>query len=197
MIFNLTAKPRVTQRKSDLTQLRASGLIPAVVYGADMESLSVSLVKTEFSQCYKKSFKELAFYVLDIEGKKYQTLLKEKQVHPVTRDFLHLDFMVIPATAPIEVDIPIKFIGEPAGLKEGGVMDVQVRTAKISCVADSIPEDLELDISGLQVGESLHISDLPKGNWEYKDHPEVALVVVHAKKTDAAPVAATEPTPES
>lgn len=197
MIFNLTTKPRVTQRKSDLTQLRASGLVPAVIYGADMESLSISLVKSEFTQCYKKSFGELAFYELELEGKKYHTLLKAKQTHPVTREFLHLDFMVIPAKAPIEIDVPIKFIGEPAGLKEGGVMDIQVRTAKISCVADSIPEDLELNISKMLVGESLHISDLPKGNWEYKDHPGVALVVVHAKKAEAAPAPQADSTTES
>jgi len=197
MIFNLTTKPRVTQRKSDLTQLRASGMIPAVIYGAEMESLSISLVKSEFTQCYKKSFGELAFYELELDGKKYHTLLKEKQTHPVTREFLHLDFMVIPAKAPIEIDVPIKFIGEPVGLKEGGILDVQVRSAKISCMADSIPEDLELDIRGLKVGDTLHINALPKGNWEYKDHPEVALVVVHAKKAEAAPVAEPEAAPES
>lgn len=185
MIFNLTVKPRQTQRKSDLTNLRASGMIPAVIYGAEMESLSVSLAKNEFTHCYKKSFNELAFYELELEGKKFHTLLKEKQVHPVTREFLHLDFMVIPAKAPIEVDVPIKFIGDPAGLKEGGVMDVQIRSAKISCMADAIPEDLELNISALHVGDSLHVRDLPAGAWEYKDNPDVALVVVHAKKGEA------------
>lgn len=202
MIFNLTAQTRVTQRKSDLTNLRAEGLIPAVVYGAGMDTVSISLKKNEFGQCYKKSFTELAFYEIELDGKKYHTLLKEKQVHPVTREFLHLDFMVLPKKSAIELEIPINYVGEPVGLKEGGVMDIVIRTAKISVMADSIPQDIEIDISHLKVGDNLHVSDLPAGNWEYKDNPDNAIIVIHAKKTAteetvaeeaAAPEAAEEP----
>jgi large subunit ribosomal protein L25 len=197
MIFNLNASPRTTQRKSDLTELRAKGLIPAVIYGAGIQSMSISLKKSEFAQCFKKSFGEMAFYEIEVEGKQYHTLLKDKQNHPVTREFLHLDFMVIEKSSAVEVDIPIKFIGEAAGLKEGGMMDVIMRTVKISCKADQIPEDLEINISALNVGDSLHVSDLPTGNWQYKDNQDNTVVVIHAKKTAEAEPVAVAPAPES
>lgn len=186
MIFNLNAEPRKTTRKSDLTTLRAAGLIPAVIYGPQMESVGISVTKAEFSQLYKKSFGEVSFWEIDAAGKKYHTILKDKQVHPVTRNFLHLDFMVVEKSALIELEVPIRYIGEAMGTKEGGMLDILHRSIKISCKADAIPEDLELDISNLGVNESLHVKDLPQGDWTTKEHADVALVVVHPKKREEA-----------
>ncbi len=185
MIFTLTAEPRTTVKKSDLTNLRASGMIPAVIYGNGIENVSISVKKAEFTQLFKKSFKEVSFWEIEVAGKKYHTILKEKQVHPVSRNFLHLDFQVVDAAAMIELDIPIKFIGEPVGLKEGGMMDIQLHSVTVNCKGTEIPEDLSLDISGLKVGDSKHVRDLPTGSWHYVDHADVTLVVIHAKKTEA------------
>jgi large subunit ribosomal protein L25 len=74
---------------------------------------------------------------------------------------------------------------EPIGLKSGGTMDVILRTVKLSCLADDVPEAIVLDISNLEVGQSIHISELPKGKWEYKDNPENAIIVIHAKRGEA------------
>lgn len=198
MIFTLNASPRDNKTKSDLTVLRAEGNIPAVIYGPGMESISISLRKSEFTACYKKSFNEIAFYEIELEGKKYHTLLKEKQPHPVTREFLHLDFMVIPAESKIEIEVPIKFVGEAIGTKEGGMVEIIHRAVKLSCAADAIPEDIELDISKLNVGESLHVRDLPAGKWQIKENLDNTLVVIHAKKKEeAAPEPKAEPKPEA
>ncbi len=192
MIFTLDAIARDNKKKSDLTELRAQGLIPAVIYGKGLESLAVTVKKADFMNCYKKSFQEIAFYEIQYEGKKFHTLLKEKQTHPVNRDFLHLDFMVIPPKSMIEVDVPVKVIGEAAGLKEGGFLDVLHRSLKIVVQADQIPEDIELVVTGMHVGDTIHVRDLPVGKWQYKDNPDNAIAVVHAKKVEAAPAAATE-----
>lgn len=192
MIFTLDAITRDNKKKSDLTELRAQGLIPAVIYGKGLESQSVAVKKADFMNCYKKSFKEIAFYEILFEGKKYHTLLKEKQTHPVNRDFLHLDFMVIPPKSMIEVDVPVRVVGEAAGLKEGGFLDILHRSLKIVVQADQIPEDIELMVSDLRVGDTIHVRDLPAGKWQYKDNPDNAVAVVHAKKADAAPAAAPE-----
>lgn len=186
MIFNLNAEPRKTTRKSDLTTLRAAGLIPAVIYGPQMESVSVSLSKSDFAQLYKKSFSEVSFWEIAAGGKTYHTILKDKQVHPVTRNFLHLDFMVVEKSAMIELEVPIRYLGEAKGTQEGGMLDILHRSIKIACKADAIPEDLELNVSGLDVNESLHVKDLPKGSWIVKEHDDVALVVVHPKKREEA-----------
>ena len=190
MIFTLDAITRDNKKKSDLTELRAQGLIPAVIYGKGLESQSVAVKKADFMNCYKKSFKEIAFYEILFEGKKYHTLLKEKQTHPVNRDFLHLDFMVIPPKSMIEVEVPVRVVGEAAGLKEGGFLDVLHRSLKIVVQADQIPEDIEVIVTDLRVGDTIHVRDLPVGKWQYKDNLDNAIAVVHAKKADEAPAAA-------
>ncbi len=184
MIFTLKATPRTTVRKSDLTTLRAASLIPAVIYGPGKENLSVAIGKAEFTQLYKKSFTEVSFWEIELDGKKFHTILKDKQVHPVSRNFLHLDFLIMDAEALIELEIPIHFTGEANGLKEGGMLDIMQRHVKIACKSTEIPDGLTLDISKLNVGDSLHVRDLPTGKWLVKDHAEVALVSVHPKKKE-------------
>jgi large subunit ribosomal protein L25 len=199
MIFTLEAEKRTTTKKSEINALRSAGKIPAIMYGKDVPSTPIALNSGAFMQCFKKSFNELAFYEILLEGNKYHTILKDKLVHPVHRNILHLDFLVVPAKAHMEFDIPVRFMGEAIGNKEGGFTDVIQRTVKISCLAEDVPEEIDLDVSGLHVGESLHVKDLPTGKWTYKDNPEVTLVVVHAKKVEtAAPTAVTpEPAPET
>jgi large subunit ribosomal protein L25 len=203
MIFNLKATPRKTIRKSDLHTLRASGMIPAVIYGPELESISVSIPKGDFTQLYKKSFAEVSFWDIELNGDQFHTILKDKQIHPVTREMLHLDFMVVSAEAIIEVEVPIIITGEPIGVKEGGMMEIVQRNVKISCKANEIPDELTLDVSNLKIGESLHIRDLPQGNWQVKEHSDVTLVAIHAPRAEvveekpAAPAPEEQTTPET
>jgi len=186
MIVNIAAQPRQTGKKSMLTELRLQGMIPGVLYGSGMDAVSIAVNSADFTRCYKKSFAELTFFEVELEGKKYHTILKEKLIHPVSRKVLHLDFMVVDAAGMMEFDLPVHYEGEAAGTREGGFLDIIQRTVKITCPADSVPEDLKLDVSPMKVGDSLHVRDLPKGNWTYKDHADVTLVVVHPKKVEAA-----------
>ncbi len=190
MIFKIEATQRETKNKVDLSQLRQNGFIPAVLYGHEVEPMSITLNKAEFMKLYKKSFHEIVFYEIQLAGKEYHTLLKERQMHPVTREILHIDFMVIPPHQEIEVDVPIKFLGTAIGTKTGGFMDVIQRTVKILCVEDAIPDGIEIDISHLEVGDVLHVSHLPQGKWTVKDNPDNAIVTIHAKKIEVEPVAA-------
>ena len=189
MIFTLNAEPRHTVRKSDLNTLRAEGKIPAVIYGPKMESLPISLNKGEFMQLYKKSFAEVSFWEIESQGKKFYTILKDKQMHPVSRNVLHLDFMVVEKSSVIELDVPINYVGEAIGVKEGGILDILYRNITLSCKADAVPKELILDISDLNVNGTMHVKDLPKGDWTFKDHDDVALVVIHPKKQEEAPAA--------
>ena len=196
MIFTLEAKKRTTTKKSELNALRQQGMIPAVIYGKVVESTPLSIDRGIFMQCYKKSFNELAFYEIELDGCKHLTILKDKLIHPVTRNILHIDFMVVEESAEMEFEVPVQYEGEAAGTKEGGFVDIVQRTVKITCQARNLPEEIKLDISGMHIGDSLHIKDLPEGNWQYKDHADVALVVVHAKKTEEVPVVAAAPATE-
>ncbi len=196
MIFTLEAKKRTTTKKSELNALRQQGMIPAVIYGKVVESTPISIDRGIFMQCYKKSFNELTFYEIELDGVKHHTILKDKLIHPVTRNILHIDFMVVEETAEMEFEVPVKYVGEAAGTKEGGFVDIVQRTVKITCPARNLPEEIKLDISKMNIGDSMHIKDLPEGKWQYKDHADVALVVVHAKKAEEMPVAETAPATE-
>ena len=182
MIFNLNAQKRTTNRKSDLTTLRSAGMIPAVLYGKNHPSIPIAINGNEFHLCYKKSLNELAFFEISLDGEKFHTILKDKLIHTVGRHLLHMDFMIVQDSARLEVDIPVQFVCEAIGTKEGGFVDIIQRTVKLSCRAKDMPEDIKLDISNLRVGDSLHVRDLPSGSWHYKDHIDVTLVVVHPKK---------------
>ena len=186
MIFKINAVERNTVRKSDLKNLRKEGMIPAVVYGHGVEPLSITLDKIEFMKLYKKSFNEIVFYEVKVAKNEYHTMIKERQMHPVSREILHVDFMVIPPHQMIEVDVLIKFVGTPIGTKSGGFMDILHRSIRIQCIEDSIPNDIEIDISNLNVGEAFHIHQIPAGKWTIKDNPENALVTIHTKKAEVA-----------
>lgn len=189
MIITIEAQRKTTTKRSELNALRRQGMIPAVLYGKAVETTSIAFDRGTFLQGYKKSFNEITFYEINLDGTKYHTILKDKLIHPVTRNILHIDFLVIEESAQMEFEIPIQFFGEAPGAKEGGFIDVIQRTVKVTCRAKDLPDEIKLDISGLHVGDSLHIADLPEGNWQYKDAADVALVVVHAKKMEEEPVA--------
>ncbi|HNU54671.1 MAG TPA: 50S ribosomal protein L25 [Candidatus Syntrophosphaera sp.] len=201
MIFTIEAQPKQTSKKSEINALRRQGMIPAVLYGKTVESTPIAIDRAKFLQYYKQSFSELTFYEIVLNGNKYHTILKDKLVHPVTRNILHIDFMVVEESAEMEFEIPIQIVGEAIGTKEGGFLDVIQRTVKISCKAKDVPEEISLDVSDLKVGDTLHIRNLPTGNWQYKDQDDITLVVVHGKKAEEAPdegeePAAEEPKPE-
>ncbi len=188
MIFTLNAELRNTKKKSDLTVLRAQGKIPCVLYGAGVEAVKLTINDNEFMRFYKQSFTELAFYEVNLDGQKHHTILQDKQIHPVNRNFLHLDFMVLDKDSVREFEIPVQYVGEPAALKEGGFMDIIQRSVTVICKPADIPEGLKLDVSNLQIGETMHIGNLPKGAWDYKDGDDVAMVGMHAKAAEEVPV---------
>ncbi len=181
MIFTLNAEPRNTKKKSDLTALRAEGKIPIVLYGVGVEAVKLSIKQNEFMRIYKQSFAELAFYEIELEGNTYQTILQDKQIHPVHRNFLHMDFLVLDKDSVREFDIPVKYVGTPIGLEDDGFMDVIQRSVTVICKPADIPTGLQLDVSHLNIGDALHIGDLPKGAWDYKDDDDIAMVVIHAR----------------
>ncbi len=184
MTFNLEAQKRTPSKKSDLNVLRAGGGIPAVIYGKSLDSTPISVDERIFLNYYKKSFTELAFYEIELEGQKHHCILKDKLIHPVTRQILHLDFLVVDEDAEMEFEIPIQFEGEAAGEKEGGFVDILQRTVKITCKPKDVPRELILDISELHVGDSRQVKDLPQGKWVYKDSEDQPLLVVHAKREE-------------
>ncbi|MBW6516576.1 MAG: 50S ribosomal protein L25 [Candidatus Cloacimonetes bacterium] len=178
----IEATEREIGTKSDLNELRKSNFIPGVIYGPGREPLSIKLDKNLFLKEYRKTIGELVIFNVKIGKKQYQTIIKDKQIHPVSREIQHLDFLELQKDSKIKVNVPIKFVGTPVGVKDGGVLETMIREIEITCLPKDLIEDIELDISDLEIGKSIQIGDLPIKDLEVSLSPEVSVVIVHPPK---------------
>jgi large subunit ribosomal protein L25 len=166
-ISELKATAREGTGKLANRALRANKMVPGIVYGGEQEPANVALEYRVVWQHYQTGHFLSTVYMLDVDGKKERVIPRDVQVDPV-RDFpIHVDFLRVSRTSRIAVEVPVQFLNEDAspGLKRGGVLNVVRHTVELSCPADAIPERITVDLTGLEIGDSIHISavTLPKG----------------------------------
>ena len=147
--------------------IRREGRIPGIVYGGKDAPLNISLETKEVSKQIKTGHFQSTVYMLDMDGTKIRAIPRDVQVDPV-RDFpIHVDFMRLAKDAVVDVDVPVHFLNDGAspGLKRGGVLNIVRHERARRCPADSIPESIEIDLTGTEIGDSIHISavKLPEG----------------------------------
>ena len=143
--------------------LRRDGRIPAVLYGGGEEPVHLSVNGNAFVKAlHQKGFMSTIFQI-----KKEKALVRTVQFHPVTDRPLHIDFFRVKAGSKVNLSVPVTFVNETAspGLKQGGVLNVLVHTLEISADKDCIPENIEVDLTGLEIGQALNLADivLPSG----------------------------------
>ena len=178
----IEATERDIGTKSDLNELRKSNFIPGVIYGPGRESLAIKLDKNLFLKEYKKTIGELVIFSVKIGSKEYKAIIKDKQIHPISREIQHIDFLELQQGSKITVNVPIKYIGTPIGAKDGGVIETMIRELEITCLPKDLIEDIEVDISHLEIGKGIQVGELPIKNAEVSLNPDVSLVFVHAPK---------------
>lgn len=147
--------------------IRREGRIPGIVYGGKDEPLTISLETKEVSKQIQTGHFQSTVYMLDMDGKKIRAIPRDVQVDPV-RDFpIHVDFLRLAKNAMVDVDVPVHFLNEGAspGLKRGGILNIVRHEISLRCPADNIPESIQIDLTGTEIGESIHISavTLPEG----------------------------------
>jgi large subunit ribosomal protein L25 len=181
------AKKRDSKGKGASRRLRRAGLVPGIVYGGDKEAVSIELDhKNLFMQFRHEAF-HASILTLDLDGKKESVLLRDYQLHPVRNTIQHIDFQRVSATDKIHVKVPLHFINEDVapGVKLGGGLITHIMTeADISCLAKDLPEFIEVDLSNLDVGQTIHLSQikLPKGiEFVQLAHGDDSAVVSIAK----------------
>jgi large subunit ribosomal protein L25 len=166
--LHLPAETRDRAGKGASRALRREGRVPAVVYGGNEEPLTVHveeklLIKQLGTGHFFNSIVEV-----EVGGKTLRTLPKDVAFHPVSDRPLHADFLRLSKDAKVNVDVPVIFVNEAAspGLKRGGVLNVVRHELALVCEADKIPDDIAIDVTGFDVGESIHISHvtLPEGS---------------------------------
>ena len=165
--LNLPAETRERAGKGASRALRREGRVPAVIYGGNEEPLAIHveeklLVKQLGTGHFFNSIVEV-----EVGGKTVRTLPKDVAFHPVSDRPLHADFLRLSANATVHVNVPVIFANEEAspGLKRGGVLNIVRHELELICQADKIPDDIAIDVTGLEVGASIHISHvkLPEG----------------------------------
>ena len=162
MINNLKAAKRLTETKGQLNSLRLKGFIPAVLYGGKSPNLKLS-IEEKFIKDVLKSENFLSTVIdLDIDGEKQKVIPRDVTYHVKTEKPTHIDFMRIVKGSKIILEIPVKFKNnnDCPGLKKGGVLNIVRRKIELNCQAESIPEDIEVDLAGLDIGASIRISSV-------------------------------------
>ena len=178
-MFSLEAKIRTEVAKI----ARVDGVIPAVVYGKDTPSTMLTVGVSEFIKVYREAGKNHVI-TLNVGKTKYNVLVQEAQRHPVTGAFRHLDFLVVDMKAEVHVQIAIKLVGTSPAILEGGQMHQSLETLDVKCLPADIVDAFELDVSGLTMGHTLHVSDLVVNTKKFNvlSHSEAAIVSIHAPK---------------
>lgn len=180
--------------------LRRSGLIPAVLYGhKGTESVSLTVQAKTAETLLKKATVNNTLVQVNIPDISWsgKALLREVQTHPWKPLLYHLSFFSVAAQDSLEVTVPLHFVGQAVGIKSGGILDPVITELQVQCAPGDIPESIDVDVSNLEIGNSLHISDivLPPGIVPLLE-PETTVVTVGsgANKQDAGTEESSEST---
>lgn len=184
----ITARKRKDSGKGAARTHRREGRIPAILYSHGDDSVSLTIDQNEFDRLVHSISIENTIVELDVEGGRYKVLIREVQRHPFRGDFLHVDFFHVAMDEKLHVEIPIVIVGTPDGVKnKGGMLDHQLRELSVFCLPDNIPEKVEVDVSALDVGESIHVGDLNLPDVEIDTELDRTVATVLAPTVVAEP----------
>ncbi|MCK0128433.1 50S ribosomal protein L25/general stress protein Ctc [Erythrobacter sp. F6033] len=166
--LTLPAEARERAGKGASRELRRNGRVPAVIYGGNEEPITIHLEAKELMRQLNLGHFMNSIVQVELDGAQVRTIPKDVALHPVTDRPLHVDFLRLSKDSKIEVQVPVVFINEEEspGLKKGGVLNVVRHELDLVCKSDAIPDQIEIDVTGKEVGDSIHISEvtLPDGS---------------------------------
>ncbi|MBO6348226.1 50S ribosomal protein L25/general stress protein Ctc [Enterococcus casseliflavus] len=178
MSVSLEVTKREVRPRSLRNKLRHEGKVPAIVNGYKVESTPIAVNAAELEKILRENGLNTVI-TISLEGKKVNTLIKEYQSDTFTRNLTHVEFLSVDMNEETEVEAEVTLIGESAGVKAGGVLAQNLYTVVVSATPDKLPERVEIDVTSLEIGDSLTVADLPK-NDEYTivTDPEEQIVAV-------------------
>ncbi|GEN55345.1 50S ribosomal protein L25/general stress protein Ctc [Halobacillus faecis] len=179
MAITLKANQRQNLKQSVTRELRLEGNIPSVVYGKDKEPITVAVNSIELLKTVRDEGKN-AIISLDIDGKDtVDVMLHEYQVDPLKDELIHADFYIVNMSEEMDVEVPVHLEGEAAGSKEGGVVQQPLYELAVRAKPRDIPEEIVVDISELNIGDSIMVSDLKESkNYEITEDENTTIVSV-------------------
>jgi large subunit ribosomal protein L25 len=192
MAIEITARKREAQGTGASRRLRRTGRVPGIVYGGDTDAVTIELDHKDLYLSLRNEKFHASILSLDVGGEKHQVLLRAVTMHPFKPQVQHIDFQRVSKDRKIHMKVPLHFVNaeKSPGVKEqGGVVNHVLNELDIVCFPDDLPEFIEIDLSSLAVGHSLHVRELalPKGvelTLHKDENPVVATVVVPALITE-------------
>jgi large subunit ribosomal protein L25 len=190
--ISLAASPRQATGKGGARQARFRGKVPAVIYGHGRQTQSLELECKALEKALQGIEPASTIIELAVEGKTLKTLIREIQRHPLRPDIIHVDFYEIHASEKVKLKVPVHLVGNPDGVRNaGGVLDQVTREVEIEVLPDNIPDRVELDVTALKIGDSLHVRDLSIPNAKLLTEAELTIATVVPPRAEevAAPAA--------
>jgi large subunit ribosomal protein L25 len=196
--LDLKANSRSRAAKGDNRRLRASGRVPAIIYGGDAaQPQTIDISDHEMEMILHGAYRCTEVINLGVGDATEPTLVRDIQRHPVSSRLVHMDFMRIDLNREVEVEVSVHGLGIPVGVREGGILDHLARTVTVRCTPINIPHSIDVDISELGFNQSLHVSDLkiPEGVriMDAPDTPIFAVLAPRAVEEKPAEAAVAEP----
>jgi len=186
--------------KNESRRLRAQGMIPGIVYGGGKDPVKIAVNPKRVLEILRSESGANTLFQLSLAGSdtRRHVMIREYQVDPVKGSLMHADFVRIKMDAAIEVDVPIRILGESTGVKlDGGILEHVTRQVRVSCLPTDIPEHIDIDVTPLKINDSVRVSDLPAGA-KYRiltDADQTLVVIAPPAKEEVAAAAPAEVAP--
>lgn len=188
--FVIKAEIRDGRGTNFARRLRREGRIPATVYGGGEDTVAISANHKELAAILRSDTGANTLFTLDIDGNESRVIFQDRQIDPVHGRLLHADLRRLAKGEKIEITVPVHLLGTPKGVAdEGGLLEQQLREIRVSCTPSNIPESIEVDVSGLEIGNSVSVSDVTVDDEiEILESPEATVAsVVFVKEPELEP----------
>jgi large subunit ribosomal protein L25 len=191
--MNIEVSPRQQTGKNANRRSRAAGKIPAVVYGGGRESVAIEVDRKTLMDMLRNHLGEHPIFLLKLGEKERHAMIRNMQTDPVSRQVIHIDFQRVLMDQKVRVAVPVELMGTAFGVKtEGGMLDFVTREVNVECLPGEIPKHLDLDVTGLHVGQHAEAKDLklPEGVTLLDEPDKVIVSLSHGRLETAAEEAA-------
>mgnify|MGYP002725733435 CR=1 FL=1 len=183
-LIELSAKTREISGKNAARKVRRNNEIPAIVYGAKKDPVMLTIDTAEFVKIIRLHGSMGLFFSLNIDGdskRKKSVMLKDMQMDTFSLNYLHLDLHEIDMDATVTISVPVETVGESAGVKEGGLLQIIRRELDVICKPTDAPESIQIDINDLDVGDAVHVEDIDLGeNIEIPHEVNFTIITIVA-----------------
>jgi large subunit ribosomal protein L25 len=178
MAVVLEAKERTDRKHSTLRRIRLQGNIPGVLYGKNVDSKMIFVNGSDLQKTIREAGRH-SLITMKVNGNDYSVLLRDIQKDPLRGDILHVDFQAVDMSTEVDIDVDVRLIGEAAGVKDGGVLQQNLHQLSIRVLPANIPPTIDIDISHLQVGDTVTVGDInTDGKYEINHEPSEVIATI-------------------